>query len=126
MTNVSTPPGDWQPVLPLYPCVQTVWISRTALCARVRAWGPVWARNREEAKLFDEQVPLPQVHHPLETLKEIEDNATLDQESLLRDADAPWASLLTAFVDTLNEMAMRQTGHIAGYGLDEGHAGGCG
>ncbi|MGW3954149.1 DUF6269 family protein [Streptomyces sp. NPDC004752] len=93
---------------------------------RVGAWVPVWARKREEEKLFYDQVPQPDVRHPLETLNEIENNAALDQELLLRDVGAAWASLLAAFVDTLSEMALRESGHIAGYGLDEGHAGGCG
>lgn len=76
--------------------------------------------------MSDEQVPRPQVQHPLETLKEIENSAALDQESLLRGFAAPWSGFLAAFVDRLNEMAVKETGHISGYGLDEGHAGGCG
>jgi hypothetical protein len=79
--------------------------------------------------MFDEKNPPSRVQHPLEFLTEIEKTAAMDQELLLRDAGTPWADLLAAYVDTLNELAGRGTeenGYIATYGLDEGHAGGCG
>ncbi|MCY0920154.1 MULTISPECIES: DUF6269 family protein [unclassified Streptomyces] len=69
------------------------------------------------------------VQHPLEILTEIERGAAVDQEILLRDGATPWAELLADYVDALNELATRGTadnGYIATYGLDEGHAGGCG
>ncbi|WP_330301212.1 DUF6269 family protein [Streptomyces sp. NBC_00503] len=70
-----------------------------------------------------------QVRHPLEILTEIERSAAVDQELLLRDSGTPWAELLADYVDALNELATQGTvdnGYIATYGLDEGHAGGCG
>ncbi|MEU9993672.1 DUF6269 family protein [Streptomyces sp. NPDC048045] len=79
--------------------------------------------------MYDEVNSLNQVQHPLEYLTEIEKTAALDQELLLRDAGTPWGDLLAAYVDTLNELAVRgmeETGYVATYGLDEGHAGGCG
>ncbi|MFE9635270.1 DUF6269 family protein [Streptomyces sp. NPDC006463] len=71
----------------------------------------------------------PLVQHPLEILTEIERSAAVDQELLLRDSGTPWAEILADYVDALNELATRGTadnGYIATYGLDEGHAGGCG
>ncbi|MFJ3928192.1 DUF6269 family protein [Streptomyces sp. NPDC090022] len=71
----------------------------------------------------------PQVQHPLDVLTEIERGAAMDQELLLRDGATPWAEILADYVDALNELATRGTaenGYIATYGLDEGHAGGCG
>ncbi|MET9607006.1 DUF6269 family protein [Streptomyces sp. NPDC006512] len=71
----------------------------------------------------------PQVQHPLDILTDIENSAAIDQELLLRDSGTPWADLLADYVDALNELAARGTaenGYIATYGLDEGHAGGCG
>lgn len=79
--------------------------------------------------MFDEKNSPALVQHPLEVLAEIESSAALDQELLLRDAGTPWADLLAEYVDALNELAaqgIEETGHIAAYGLDEGHAGGCG
>ncbi|GGV74965.1 DUF6269 family protein [Streptomyces massasporeus] len=70
-----------------------------------------------------------QVQHPLEFLTQIENSAATEQELLLRDAGTPWADLLAAYVDALNELALRgaeENGYTATYGLDEGHAGGCG
>ncbi|MEU9305154.1 DUF6269 family protein [Streptomyces sp. NPDC048269] len=71
----------------------------------------------------------PQVQHPLEILTEIERSAAVDQELLLRDSGTPWSEVLADYVDALNELAAKSTandGYIATYGLDEGHAGGCG
>ncbi|MBW5485266.1 DUF6269 family protein [Streptomyces bambusae] len=71
----------------------------------------------------------PQVQHPLDVLTEIENKAAMDQELLLRDSGTPWADLLADYVDALNDLAVQGTaenGYIATYGLDEGHAGGCG
>ncbi|MFD7257570.1 DUF6269 family protein [Streptomyces sp. NPDC059874] len=71
----------------------------------------------------------PEVRHPLEVLTEIERSAAVDQELLLRDSATPWADLLADYVDALNDLATQGTaenGYIATYGLDEGHAGGCG
>ncbi|MFJ4283500.1 DUF6269 family protein [Streptomyces massasporeus] len=79
--------------------------------------------------MFDEKIPPSRVQHPLEVLTQIENTVAMDQELLLRDAGTPWADLLADFVDTLNELAVRGTeesGFISTYGLDEGHAGGCG
>ncbi|AOR31266.1 hypothetical protein BFF78_09650 [Streptomyces fodineus] len=79
--------------------------------------------------MYDELNSPNQVRHPLEYLTEIENSAALDQELLLRDAGTPWADLLAAYVDALNELAVRGpegNGYVATYGLDEGHAGGCG
>ncbi|MEU5537283.1 DUF6269 family protein [Streptomyces sp. NPDC020362] len=79
--------------------------------------------------MYDEVNTPNQVQHPLEYLTELENSAAMDQELLLRDAGTPWADLLAAYVDTLNELAVRGTeenGYVARYGLDEGHAGGCG
>ncbi|RSS54697.1 DUF6269 family protein [Streptomyces sp. WAC06614] len=70
-----------------------------------------------------------QVQHPLDVLTEIENKAAMDQELLLRDGGTPWAELLADYVDALNELAVPGTaenGYLATYGLDEGHAGGCG
>lgn len=76
--------------------------------------------------MSDEHVPPPLVQHPLEALREIGSAAAFDQELLPRDAGTPWANLLAAYVDTLSELALQETCRIAGRGLDEGHAGGCG
>ncbi|MFJ8198681.1 DUF6269 family protein [Streptomyces sp. NPDC096152] len=79
--------------------------------------------------MFDEKIPPSRVRHPLAILTEIENAAAVDQELLLRDAGTPWAGLLAAYVDTLNELALgaaEDTDYIATFGLDEGHAGGCG
>ncbi|MGV4984641.1 DUF6269 family protein [Streptomyces sp. NPDC001709] len=79
--------------------------------------------------MYDELNSPNQVQHPLEYLTEIENSAALDQELLLRDAGTPWADLLAAYVDALNELAVRGpegNGYVGTYGLDEGHAGGCG
>ncbi|GAA2711331.1 MULTISPECIES: DUF6269 family protein [Streptomyces] len=69
-----------------------------------------------------------QVQHPLEFLKEIEQQASLTQETLLRDNAAPWAELLAQYVDALTELAAQ--GKFDNpreyYGLDDSHAGGCG
>jgi hypothetical protein len=74
----------------------------------------------------DEQVPPPHAWYPLDTQRDIGSSAALDQELLLRDVGTPWAILLAAYVDKLSELAIQETCHIAGRGLDEGHAGGCG
>lgn len=69
------------------------------------------------------------VEHPLDVLTEIERSAALDQDLLLQDGGTPWAELLADYVDALSELAAPGTaenGYIATYGLDEGHAGGCG
>lgn len=79
--------------------------------------------------MFDSQPGPSQVQHPLEVLAEIERQGAVDQELLLRDSGTPWAELLAEYVDALNELATQGTesnGFIATYGLDEGHAGGCG
>ncbi|MGW3210508.1 DUF6269 family protein [Streptomyces sp. NPDC001135] len=79
--------------------------------------------------MYDELRSPNQVQHPLEYLTEIENSAVMEQELLLRDAGTPWGDLLAAYVDALNELAVRGTaedGYVATYGLDEGHAGGCG
>ncbi|MEU8894012.1 DUF6269 family protein [Streptomyces sp. NPDC048442] len=79
--------------------------------------------------MFDNQPGPAQVQHPLEFLAEIEQQGSRDQEMLLRDSGTPWAEMLAEYVDALNELATPGTGangFIATYGLDEGHAGGCG
>ncbi|MFE0100179.1 DUF6269 family protein [Streptomyces sp. NPDC059009] len=79
--------------------------------------------------MFDNEIPPAQVQHPLEVLTEIERSAAMDQELLLRDGGTPWSDLLAEYVDALNALATDGTvenGFIATYGLDEGHAGGCG
>ncbi|MCX5203681.1 hypothetical protein OG897_19765 [Streptomyces sp. NBC_00237] len=79
--------------------------------------------------MFDNQSDPAQVQHPLEVLADIEHRGSQDQEMLLRDSGTPWAELLAEYVDALNELASPGTGSsgfIATYGLDEGHAGGCG
>ncbi|MFI5772291.1 DUF6269 family protein [Streptomyces sp. NPDC051658] len=79
--------------------------------------------------MYDNQPGPSQVQHPLEILAEIERQEAVGQELLVRDSGAPWAELLAEYVDALNELATpgtASTGFIAAYGLDEGHAGGCG
>ncbi|MCX4807344.1 hypothetical protein OG594_37995 [Streptomyces sp. NBC_01214] len=79
--------------------------------------------------MYDHKSGLPQPQHPLEVLASIERQGTVDQELLLRDSVTPWADLLAVHVDNLNELASRaaeSNDFIVTYGLDEGHAGGCG
>ncbi|MFD0277756.1 DUF6269 family protein [Kitasatospora sp. NPDC127111] len=69
------------------------------------------------------------VEHPLDVLTRIERAAATDQELLLRDDGTAWTELLADYVDALSGLATPGTaenGYIATYGLDEGHAGGCG
>ncbi|BAG20105.1 DUF6269 family protein [Streptomyces griseus] len=70
-----------------------------------------------------------QVRHPLEVLEDIEEEASRSTEQLLYAAPAPWAELLTQYVDTLNELVAHKdefTSPAETHTLDEGHAGGCG
>ncbi|MFF3285515.1 DUF6269 family protein [Streptomyces sp. NPDC003023] len=69
------------------------------------------------------------VRNPLDVLAEIEHEGTADQELLLRDSSTPWAELLADYVDVLNALAAggpQAEEAVPVYGLDEGHAGGCG
>lgn len=80
----------------------------------------------------------PQVRHPLAVLAEIEERGTHDQGLLLRDGATPWAELLADYADALSALAaaapageaegpgIARSTEIPGYGLDPGHAGGCG
>ncbi|MCX4446042.1 DUF6269 family protein [Streptomyces sp. NPDC087866] len=79
--------------------------------------------------MYDKQPGPTMVQHPLEFLAEIEQREATAQEILLRDTGAPWTDLLAEYVDALTGLATpgtAATGYIAAYGLDEGHAGGCG
>ncbi|WP_406200693.1 hypothetical protein OH807_20005 [Kitasatospora sp. NBC_01560] len=69
------------------------------------------------------------VEHPLDILSRIERSAAGDQELLLNGNGTAWTDLLADYVDALSGLAVPGTaenGYIATYGLDEGHAGGCG
>lgn len=79
--------------------------------------------------MFDAETGMSRVQHPLEVLTEIEQQGTVDQELVLRDSSTPWSELLADYVDALNALAAQGPHAEAGiprYGLDEGHAGGCG
>ncbi|MEU2800540.1 MULTISPECIES: DUF6269 family protein [unclassified Streptomyces] len=85
--------------------------------------------------MFEAESGTSQVRHPLAVLAEIEERGTLDQEVLLRDSATPWADLLADYADALTALAAAAPGGDAGasgipeipvYGLDAGHAGGCG
>ncbi|MQS12977.1 hypothetical protein F7Q99_11910 [Streptomyces kaniharaensis] len=73
------------------------------------------------------------VEHPLDVLTEIENTAAVDQDLLLKENGTPWAELLANYVDVLSDLAVHGSatngptnGYTVRYGLDEGHAGGCG
>ncbi|MEU6231446.1 DUF6269 family protein [Kitasatospora sp. NPDC047058] len=69
------------------------------------------------------------VEHPLDVLTRIERSAAMEQELLLQDDGTAWTGLLADYVDALSGLATPGTaenGYVATYGLDEGHAGGCG
>ncbi|MFD0025659.1 DUF6269 family protein [Streptomyces sp. NPDC058382] len=77
--------------------------------------------------MFDAATGTPRVQHPLEVLTELEQQENLSQELLLRDSSTPWPELMADYLDALSVLATQ--GHPTGtaiYGLDEGHAGGCG
>jgi hypothetical protein len=79
--------------------------------------------------MFDAETGPSRVQHPLEVLAEIEQQGTVDQELLLRDGSTHWGEVLADYVDALNALAAHESHAKAGiprYGLDEGHAGGCG
>ena len=79
--------------------------------------------------MFDADTGPSRVQHPLEVLAEIEQHGTVDQELLLRDSSTQWGEVLADYVDALNALAAQGPHAEAGiprFGLDEGHAGGCG
>ncbi|MFJ6516300.1 DUF6269 family protein [Streptomyces sp. NPDC091406] len=88
--------------------------------------------------MFEAESGTPQVRHPLAVLAEIEERGTRGQELLLRDRATPWAELLADYADALSALAgaapagegevpgIARSVEIPVYGLDSGHAGGCG
>ncbi|WP_267904591.1 DUF6269 family protein [Streptomyces apocyni] len=69
------------------------------------------------------------VPHPLEVMNQVESKMEADQEMALRQSHIPWQEVLVECADQLTELSApgsRVLDPLPEYGLDGGHAGGCG
>ncbi|MFJ7205914.1 DUF6269 family protein [Streptomyces sp. NPDC098789] len=79
--------------------------------------------------MFESEITPLKAPDVLSFLTEIEQRASRHHEILLRDSAAPWAALLADYVEKLTAlMSDAQDSRVPAelYGLDAGHAGGCG